>query len=45
MNDESGSAPPEDTKPDGYEAPNVERVMDSEALAREVHYAGIPSPS
>jgi hypothetical protein len=26
----------------GYDPPRVERVMDADELAREVHYAGIP---
>ena len=32
---------PEDVRPGAYEPPQVERVMDAEVLAREVHYAGV----
>jgi hypothetical protein len=35
-----GSAP---TVPVPYEAPAVERVMTSDDLAREIHYAGVDS--
>jgi hypothetical protein len=45
MKDEFGSVSREDTTPAGYEAPQVERVLDSEELAREVLFAGIPTPS
>jgi hypothetical protein len=31
---------PEDVRLGAYEPPQVERVMDAEELAREVHYAG-----
>jgi hypothetical protein len=39
------SASQHEVTPEAYEPPQVERVMDSEELAREVHYAGIPTPS
>jgi hypothetical protein len=34
------TAPPGKDGIGGYEPPRVERVMDAEDLAREVHYAG-----
>ena len=34
------NAPTPVTQDSEYEAPQVERVMDAEELAREVHYAG-----
>jgi len=41
MQDEIQSGPTPEIQPFEYEAPQVERVMDSEELAREVHYAGL----
>lgn len=38
-NDSRKRAPQPEAKQD-YEAPDVERVMDADELAREVHYAG-----
>lgn len=45
MEEHPGSVGP--TKPEqaGYEAPQVERVMDADDLAREVQYAGRPEVS
>ena len=40
MKKDTSSAPAPDVKPE-YEPPQVERVMDADELAREVHYAGI----
>ena len=34
------NAPTPATEHSEYEAPHIERVMDAEELAREVHYAG-----
>jgi hypothetical protein len=39
------SVSPEEVRPAPYESPQVDRVMDAEELAREVHYAGVPVPS
>jgi hypothetical protein len=36
---------PEESGAGAYDPPQVERVMDAEELAREVHYAGAPVPS
>jgi hypothetical protein len=40
--DEIQRAHARETEQPEYEAPQVERVMDAEELAREVHYAGEP---
>ena len=40
MENDPRSVGPKEVRPEAYEPPRVERVMDTEELAREVHYAG-----
>ncbi len=40
MRKEITNEPTQDAEQPRYEAPQVERVMDADELAREVHYAG-----
>lgn len=40
----SGSTPHDEPASPAYEAPQLEAVLTSEELEREVHYAGKPSP-
>jgi hypothetical protein len=40
MNGEIRNTPASDANSSEYEAPQVERVMEADELAREVHYAG-----
>ncbi|HJR53086.1 MAG TPA: hypothetical protein VJ982_05175 [Gemmatimonadota bacterium] len=42
MEEEVRNTPVSDPKRSEYEAPQVERVMEADELAREVHYAGSP---
>jgi hypothetical protein len=39
VKNDTSTEPAPERKP-GYEPPQVERVMDADELAREVHYAG-----
>ena len=41
MDEGTRRTPGPDPKHSEYEPPQVERVMDADELAREVHYAGI----
>lgn len=40
MRRDIGNEPTQDPRQPEYEAPQVERVIDADELAREVHYAG-----
>ena len=42
--EKNGGSASVDARRGGYEAPEVERVLDAEELAREAHYAGSPAP-
>lgn len=42
MEGEIRNTPASDPMRSEYEAPQVERVMKADELAREVHYAGVP---
>jgi hypothetical protein len=42
MENERWNEPARDGVPAGYEPPRVEEVLNTDDLAREVHYAGVP---